>query len=169
MLAKKVASLYELMQKQLSQASHYDFKLRAIISALKFCGQLRRESKTKQAQMKRNVNKDFQDEEKGPEKETEEQIVMRGIRGMNLPKLMKEDIPLFEGLFQDLFPGVELVENANQDSVPVSQEAARPPCRFSLLTPTGNETESISSGTECPREACIPREVRRLSLRAPHT
>ncbi len=38
---------------------------------------------------------------------------MRGIRGMNLPKLMKEDIPLFEGLFQDLFPGVELIENEN--------------------------------------------------------
>ena len=36
---------------------------------------------------------------------------MRGIRGMNLPKLMKEDIPLFEGLFQDLFPGVELIDN----------------------------------------------------------
>jgi dynein heavy chain len=37
-LSKKVASLYELMNKQLSVTSHYDFKLRAIISALKFCG-----------------------------------------------------------------------------------------------------------------------------------
>ena len=100
------------MQKQLSQASHYDFKLRAIISALKFCGGLRREAK-RQEKQKKNPNKDYGDDEKAPEKETEEQIVMRGIRGMNLPKLLKEDVPLFEGLFQDLFPGVDLIENEN--------------------------------------------------------
>jgi len=35
---------------------------------------------------------------------------MSAIKGMNVPKFVKEDIPLFDGLFSDLFPGVELFE-----------------------------------------------------------
>jgi dynein heavy chain len=35
---------------------------------------------------------------------------MRAIRDMNLPKFVAEDTPLFNSLFQDLFPNVELTD-----------------------------------------------------------
>jgi dynein heavy chain len=38
---------------------------------------------------------------------------MGAIKSMNLPKLVKDDIPLFEGLFGDLFPGVDLVDSVD--------------------------------------------------------
>jgi hypothetical protein len=33
---------------------------------------------------------------------------MRAIRDMNLPKFVQEDTHLFNSLFQDLFPSIEL-------------------------------------------------------------
>lgn len=38
------------------------------------------------------------------EKESEEVILMRALRDMNMPKFVFDDIPLFEGLVKDLFP-----------------------------------------------------------------
>ncbi|VEL36325.1 unnamed protein product [Protopolystoma xenopodis] len=37
----------------------------------------------------------------------EDQLLMRALRQINLPKLVVDDIPLFSGLITDLFPGVE--------------------------------------------------------------
>ena len=32
---------------------------------------------------------------------------MRALRDVNVPKFFKDDVPLFENIIQDLFPGVE--------------------------------------------------------------
>jgi len=34
-------------------------------------------------------------------------VLMRALRDMNMPKFVKEDVPLFQGLLSDLFPGLD--------------------------------------------------------------
>ena len=53
------------------------------------------------------------DDQQMQEKETDEQILMRAIREMSIPKFVKEDVSLFDNLFTDLFPNVDLIENEN--------------------------------------------------------
>ncbi|PWV12257.1 putative dynein heavy chain [Trypanosoma cruzi] len=84
-LSKKVSILYELMEKQLSKQDHYDFSLRNIKAVLVQAGNLKREN--------------FPG--------TESQLCLKAMRDMNLPKFIKEDVPLFLGMLSDLFPGVE--------------------------------------------------------------
>ena len=85
-LAKKFFTLYQMMQQQMSKQPHYDFGLRNIKSVLGCAGALKRR-----------------------EPEMPEQILlMRAINDMNAPKWVSQDVPLYEALLGDIFPGIEL-------------------------------------------------------------
>eukprot|EP00003_Mantamonas_plastica_P006673 TRINITY_DN1548_c0_g5_i2.p1 TRINITY_DN1548_c0_g5~~TRINITY_DN1548_c0_g5_i2.p1 ORF type:complete len:3052 (-),score=1213.08 TRINITY_DN1548_c0_g5_i2:66-8516(-) len=84
-LSKKMTVLYKLAKEQLSKQNHYDFGLRALRSVLVMAGALKRSS---------------------PEF-SEELVLMRALRDMNLPKFVFEDVPLFLGLIADLFPNLD--------------------------------------------------------------
>ncbi|KAK2587900.1 hypothetical protein KPH14_003996 [Odynerus spinipes] len=81
-LAKKMTVLHKLAQEQLSKQTHYDFGLRAMKSVLDMAGLLKRKS----GNLAENL------------------VLMRALRDMNLPKFIYDDVPLFLGLIEDLFP-----------------------------------------------------------------
>uniref|UniRef100_H2ZI79 Dynein axonemal heavy chain 2 n=1 Tax=Ciona savignyi TaxID=51511 RepID=H2ZI79_CIOSA len=84
-LAKKVYTLYSLAIQQLSKQDHYDFGLRALVSVLRYAGR------------KKRGNPEMSDEE----------ILLLAMKDMNNAKLTAVDLPLFNGIVGDLFPGVE--------------------------------------------------------------
>jgi dynein heavy chain len=85
-----MVQLYKLSSEQLSQQDHYDFGMRAVKSVLVMAGSLKR------------ADKDA----------SEDEVLIRAMRNSNIPKFLKEDLPLFEALISDLFPRSDITETS---------------------------------------------------------
>ncbi|XP_043259684.1 dynein axonemal heavy chain 1-like [Colletes gigas] len=84
-LAGKITTTFKLSSEQLSTQDHYDFGMRAVKTVIAVAGNLKREQ--------RDLN--------------EQQICLRALRDVNVPKFLKDDLTLFNGIVSDLFPRLE--------------------------------------------------------------
>ena len=92
-LSRKMVKLYKLSSEQLSQQGHYDFGMRAVKSVLVMAGALMRSSP--------GVHEDV--------------TLIRAMRDSNIPKFLIDDVILFQALISDLFPGVAVPEQTDEE------------------------------------------------------
>ncbi|EAY20056.1 Dynein heavy chain family protein [Trichomonas vaginalis G3] len=83
-LSVKLVALFDLCRKQLSNAYHYDWGLRAMKAILSTAGKAKRNNLEAQ----------------------EAKLLFESIRDCTRPRLVNTDIPLFEGIMHDVFPEV---------------------------------------------------------------
>ena len=99
-LARKMCKLYILCSEQLSQQPHYDYGLRAVKTVLVMAGGLKR----------------------GYPNIPEDLTLIRALRDSNQPKFLADDIPLFQAIILDLFPGSVIPPNEYGEFATVMDE-----------------------------------------------
>jgi dynein heavy chain 1, cytosolic len=105
-LAGKIVLLFTLCEEQLSSQSHYDFGLRALKSVLVGAGDLKRRA---------ICTSQSQDQDKMQSIEME--VLIKSTCDSVVPKLVKEDIALFNSLLQAVFPGANLPSSVEADLI----------------------------------------------------
>jgi len=101
-LAIKFVTLYALLRDLLSKAMHYDWGLRAIKSVLVVAGGFKR----------------------GEPTVDEFALLFRALRDFNLPKIVGDDLVVFTGLLDDLFPGISIPRKRDMTLEKAIEEAA---------------------------------------------
>jgi len=83
-LAQKMVKMYKLCSEQLSQQDHYDYGMRQVKSVLVMSGGVKR----------------------GNPELTEDVCLIRAMCEANVPRFLAPDLPLFDGIIGDLYPGL---------------------------------------------------------------